>query len=112
MVSGEVSTAPAPDVKTSEGRRKWFTRRRKVAVCLLLVSGFLGYVAYSAKETYLVTAAHTRVGILTGQIQFLAARHQEPLTLEATVGLWKKITVILLPMAAVATTSCKSETGL
>lgn len=85
-----MNAAPAPDVKPPEGRRKWFTWR-KISVFLVLLPGFLSYVAYSAKESWRVAAAHTGVAIISGQLQLFAARSApEPLTCEAAVKLLKE----------------------
>ena len=82
-----MSQTPTPPCPPPEKPRCWFTWR-KLSVGLLFLFGFLGYTAYTLKETYLVTAAHTGVGIISGQLILFAARSQpEPLTLETAITL-------------------------
>ena len=79
-----IPTAPCPP--PVKPRRQ--LNGRKLSVVLLLFFGFLGYTAYTMKETYLVTSSHAGVGIIAGQLELFAARSQpEPLTLETAVRL-------------------------
>ena len=77
-------TPPTPSTPCAKPRRQ--LNGRKLAVALLLFVGFLGYTAYTLKETYVVTSSHTRLGIMGAQLDMFAARSQpESLTLETAV---------------------------